>query len=162
MLASSNLLTMHIIYIYLRYIYSSCLIQSYCMMQIDWTLMRCVRMVVLDDSKFAHDFKAIRRDCQLLNQSLTTVPLPMLHGDHPHGLVKDGQALSCTVQELHTWLGVVAHNGLTSFYEDSTVDNYVSRFLPPEPHSKCQNGTRTRWTGMVSSAAIAHVLEKLK
>ncbi len=129
----------------------------YSMLPVDFNI-----SFVLDDSKFIKDFNATRHDCQLETHALTTFPLPTLHGDHPHGLVGQGEVLSCTVQELYTWLGVVAHNGLGSFYENSTANSYVSRFIPPEPHSECQNGTRKRWTGMVSCMTISHMLEKLK
>ena len=115
-----------------------------------------------DEPKFLEDFKAIKQICQLDKETLASFPMPTIRGDHPHGLVEDGEVLSCTVQEFHTWLGVVANGGLTTFYEGSAVDSYVSRFLPPEPHSECQHGIRTRWTGMMSPASIVHLLEKLR
>ena len=61
--------------------------------------------------------------------------------------------LSCLASELHTWVGSVAC-GL-DIYEGAVPGDYVSTFIPPEPHTICQRGVKTRWTGMMSSNILA-------
>ena len=114
------------------------------------------------EEKFLQDFRATKHTCALKTDALQNFPLPALLGDHPHGLTEGGELLSCPVEELHTWLGVVAHDGLSVFYEESAVDSYVSTFVPPEPHSECKHGIRTRWTGTVPMTTVVSLLEKIR
>ena len=114
------------------------------------------------ETQFLQDFKATKHNCTSDREILENFTLPTILGDHPHGLVKDDRLLSCPVEELHTWLGAVANCGLSKFYEGSAPDDYVSTFIPPEPNSTCQYGTRTRWTGMMSSSYIVSLLEKIR
>ena len=114
------------------------------------------------ETQFLQDFKATKHNCASDGEILQNFPLPTILGDHPHGLVKDDRVLSCPVEDLHTWLGVVANCGLSKFYEGSAPDDYVSTFILPEPNSTCQYGTRTRWTGMVSSSYIVSLLESIR
>ena len=113
------------------------------------------------ESQFLEDFKATRISCNSTTQPLQNFPLPTLLTEHPHGLTEGMERLSCSASELHTWTGAVAC-GIEDIYKGAAPGNYVSTFIPPEPHSMCQNGIRTRWTGMISSKHICTLLEILQ
>ena len=112
------------------------------------------------ESRFLEDFKATKVNCEVMRQPLHDFALPTLQPEHPHGLTEGTEVLSCSADELHPWLGAVVC-GL-DVYEGATPGNYVSTFVPPEPHSICRNGIRTRWTGMVSTKFICTLLEILQ
>ena len=106
------------------------------------------------------DFKATKVNCEVTQQLLREFPLPELKPEHPHGLSEGTEDLSCSASDLQTWLGAVAC-GL-DVYEGAAPGDYVSTFIPPDPHSLCRNGIRTRWTGMVSSKHICNLTDNLK
>ena len=89
---------------------------------------------------------------------LHSFPLPSASWEHPQGHSEDGHLLHCSAAELHTWLGAVA----CGVDMDGAPGDYVSTFVPPEPHSLCQYGTRTRWTGMLHSRFICDLLERIR
>ena len=112
------------------------------------------------ESQFLEDFKATKINCESKTELLKDFPLPILQPEHPHGQTEGANTISCSAAELHTWVGAVAC-GL-DIYEGGAPGDYVSTLVPPEPHTVCQNGTRTRWTGMVSSKHISTLMEILK
>ncbi len=112
-----------------------------------------------DDQQFLGDFKAQRHKCSTDKELLHNFPLPVLSGDHPHGGIENDAMVSCPAVELQTWLGAIAC-GVDMPTGQS--DDYVSTFGAPEPYSICQYGTRTRWTGMVSSQWICSLLENIR
>ena len=122
---------------------------------------RCTIIVGADSSlDFQKDFKAKRVTCEVTRQLLQDFPLPTLQAEHPGGHSEGIETLSCSANELLPWLGAVAC-GL-DMYDGASPDNYVTTFVPPEPHSVCRNGIKTRWTGMVTSTEILALLEILK
>ena len=110
--------------------------------------------------QFLEDFKATKVSCDVMGQPLHNFPLPTLQPDHHHGLTEGTEVLSCSADELHSWLGAVVC-GL-DVYEGAAPGDYVSTFVPPEPHFICQNGIRTRWTGMLSTKQICTLVEILQ
>ena len=119
-----------------------------------------VGVIPTAESQFHEDFKATKINCVSTTELLKDFPLPTLQPEHPHGLLEGADTLSCSATELHTWIGAVAC-GL-DIYEGAALGNYVSTFVPPEPHAVCRNGIRTRWTGMVSSKHLCTLMEILK
>ena len=85
-----------------------------------------------------HDFKLPTLDSQLPNGQLTTC---------------------CSATDFHTWLGALACGVDVS---GEAPDDYVSTYQVPEPHTVCQYGTRTRWTGMVHSDWVCDLLHRAR
>ena len=112
------------------------------------------------ESQFLEDFKATKINCESITELLKDFPLPTLQSEHPHRLTEESDTVSCSATELHTWIGAMAC-GL-DIYEGAAPGDYVSTFTPPEPHTVCQIGIRTRWTGMVSSKHICTLMEILQ
>ena len=109
---------------------------------------------------FKDDFKATKHYCSVDQQVITNSTLPVIRGDSPHGLHDAGQAVCCSAQDVHTWLGAVAC-GL-DVYKEGSPGNYVTTFEPPEPIWECDHGMRSRWTGMVSAGYIWTLISALR
>ena len=90
---------------------------------------------------------------------LHNFPLPTISGEHPHGHCDKDTVVCCSAAEFNTWLGATACGVDLS---EGSPGEYVSTLTPPEPHSICQYGTRTRWTGMITSQWICTLLENAK
>ncbi len=92
--------------------------------------------------------------------SLTDVSLPVLEGDSPHGSHGDAarEALSCSAEDLHTWLGGVA----CGIEGGGAPGDYISTFTPPEPLAAHQNGIRMRWTGMLTTQYLCSMLKDIR
>ena len=112
-----------------------------------------------DEAQFLADFKAEKRHCLSETELLQNFPLPKVKGDSPNG--QCGDAAVCDAQNLHTWLGTVA-NGVNECYSEGGPGNYVSTFVPPDPHSVCGHGVRKRWVGMVQSQHICATLQQIR
>ena len=50
----------------------------------------------------------------------------------------------------------------TTYSVEGQPDEYISRFTLPELGTTCQYGTRTRWSGMIHSEQIVHLITKAK
>ena len=106
------------------------------------------------------DFEAQKHPCAMDDTDvLHNFPLPVASGEYPHGQSSDGVASSCTAGELHTWLGAISCRVDTTH---GAPGDYVSTFVPPEPHSICQHGIRTRWIGMVHSSYICCLIKNIR
>ena len=112
------------------------------------------------------DFKA-EQMANLDNSSrLTDLCVPVIGGDSPHGSYGNGDMTLCTAGDVHTWLGAVA-SGVEQGYcggvaEGGAPGDFVSTLTPPHPTTPGQHGTRTRWTGMVTSIDICSILRKMR
>ena len=123
-----------------------------------WLVHVCLDAEV--QAQFIEDFMATKCGNSASQEVLDDFLLPLISGDSPHGLHDNGETVSCSAEEMHTWLGAVSCG--IQVYSGGVPGDYVSTFTPPEPHSLCQYGIRTRWTGMVSSQHIFHLLQCIR
>ncbi len=111
------------------------------------------------DQPFTEDFRAQRHQCLVEKELLHSFLLPAASGPHPHGHIVNDVTVACSAAELQTWLGAIACGVEVTA---GRSDDYVSTFCSPEPHSICQYGTRTRWTGMIDSHWICSLLDNTR
>ena len=93
--------------------------------------------------------------CRVDTKALNNFQLPVLNCHLPH----EEDLKSCRATDFHTWLGALACGVDIS---GETPSDYVSTFTTPEPHTSCQHGVRTRWTGMVHSDWVCDLLCKAR
>lgn len=114
------------------------------------------------------DFKAEQMVNLEESSSLTDLRVPVIGGDFPHGSYGNGDMTLCTAEDVHTWLGAVscgveqAYCGGVACHEGGAPGDFVSTLTPPHPTTPGQHGTRTRWTGMVTSIHICSILRNMR
>ena len=112
------------------------------------------------------DFQATK--CENLTEEfhLTNLSYPVIKGDVPHGCHDNGEVLTCSAEELHTWLGAMGCGlvgaGPEGYIDAGSPGDYVSTFEPPHPLTHGKHGTRTRWSGMVTSEYICSILRDIR
>ena len=104
------------------------------------------------DGKVDKQLLTQHHECLVDRHLLHNFQLPTLD----HNLPRGQHPTCCSVTDLHTWLGAVACG--IDVGGGTPHNDYVSTYRTPEPHARCQYGTRVRWTGMVHSDWVCDLL----